>query len=575
MPFLIEDRRFTPNQFRCLRNAGRQTDSTRAVPVTPDYRASRSDRARESEHVATLPSSRRHGILSPVPSTISAPGQKSSIDAGQWILAPAPKQGVALERTSSCREQGISGIEVRSIDYVPRAERHGKTWQQAPFWFAGNFNFFTVAMGFIGPSLGLDFSSTVVAGTAGILFGTLFMALHASQGPDLGLPQMVQSRAQFGYRGVIVPLCGTLFTFVGFNVVDTVLVSQGLDRVVAWNPIYVAPGLAIVAIALAIYGYDWLHRVFRAIFWLSLPFYIVLSGAILHGGIESHQSPHLAFTWVGFAAQFAAGASYNITFAPYVSDYTRYLPRGRSRGALLASVYCGASLSAIWLTALGAWLAVSTGASDGMAAIYAAGNLTFTDGGGVFVFLSVAALAAAMGLNAYSGALTLVTAADAFTWVERTRRSRIVSVLLLAAIWLPVSTMVTQHAIGALYNALSMMLYLLVPWTAINLLDYFLIRGGRYAVPDLFKSDGIYGTWSWRGLTSYAIAFAGSVPFFNLPGLYEGPIARLLGGVDISWAPGLALAATTYLVVMRRFNVAAEAGMIQRSNETLEAPAME
>ena len=32
------------------------------------------------------------------------------------------------------------------------------------------------------------------------LIGTLFMAFHASQGPQLGLPQMIQSRGQFGYR---------------------------------------------------------------------------------------------------------------------------------------------------------------------------------------------------------------------------------------------------------------------------------------------------------------------------------------------------------------------------------------
>jgi hypothetical protein len=39
---------------------------------------------------------------------------------------------------------------------------------------------------------------------------TTFMALHASQGPHLGLPQMLQSRAQFGYRGVVVPLLAPL-----------------------------------------------------------------------------------------------------------------------------------------------------------------------------------------------------------------------------------------------------------------------------------------------------------------------------------------------------------------------------
>jgi hypothetical protein len=29
-------------------------------------------------------------------------------------------------------------IERRSIDYVPEDERHGKVWQQGPFWFLGN-----------------------------------------------------------------------------------------------------------------------------------------------------------------------------------------------------------------------------------------------------------------------------------------------------------------------------------------------------------------------------------------------------------------------------------------------------
>ena len=55
---------------------------------------------------------------------------------------------------------GISGIEVRSIDWIPDSERHGKVWHQGPFWFLGNFQYFTIPIGFIGPSLG----SVAVAG---------------------------------------------------------------------------------------------------------------------------------------------------------------------------------------------------------------------------------------------------------------------------------------------------------------------------------------------------------------------------------------------------------------------------
>jgi len=31
-----------------------------------------------------------------------------------------------------------TGVETRSIEYVPVSERHGKVWHLGPLWFAGN-----------------------------------------------------------------------------------------------------------------------------------------------------------------------------------------------------------------------------------------------------------------------------------------------------------------------------------------------------------------------------------------------------------------------------------------------------
>jgi NCS1 family nucleobase:cation symporter-1 len=47
-------------------------------------------------------------------------------------------------------------IEARSIDWVPDDERTGKLWHQAPLWFLGNFQYFSIPIGFIGPALGLS-----------------------------------------------------------------------------------------------------------------------------------------------------------------------------------------------------------------------------------------------------------------------------------------------------------------------------------------------------------------------------------------------------------------------------------
>src|SRR4249920_3842839 len=140
---------------------------------------------------------------------------------------------------------GLLGqIEVHSIDWIPDPERHGKVWQQTMLWFLGNFQYFTIPIGFVGPSLGLSLGWSILAGVLGIWFGTLFMAFHATQGPVFGLPQMIQTRAQLGYRGVVVALIAVLFTYMAFNVADQVLMSNGLHDTFGWNAHLVAAGTA-------------------------------------------------------------------------------------------------------------------------------------------------------------------------------------------------------------------------------------------------------------------------------------------------------------------------------------------
>ncbi len=304
-------------------------------------------------------------------------------------------------------------------------------------------------------------------------------------------------------------------------------------------------------------------------FWVSLPLYAIFTFAIFNGTIAPKPTGHIAFSWVAFAAQFAACAAYNITYAPYVSDYTRYLPRGKSRTGLVLSVYIGASLSAIWLLILGAWLATYFGASDGMVSTNDAGNMVFPHFGTLTVLVSVAALTATMGLNAYSGMLTLVTGIDSIVKITATKTIRIIGIGVLAVVWIGISLSLNGNAITALYDALSIMLYLLVPWTAVNLMDYFFVRKGHYAIADFFTPTGIYGAWDWRGISAYIIGFLASVPFFNLAGVYEGPVAKALGDVDISWAPGLLVAGLVYYAITRNVNLSAERPAIEASARRL------
>jgi nucleobase:cation symporter-1, NCS1 family len=465
--------------------------------------------------------------------------------------------------TETTRAPRASEIEVRSIDWVPDTERHGRLWHQAPLWFLGNFQYFSIPIGFIGPGLGLSLGWTAVAAAIGLIIGTTFMAFHASQGPRMGLPQMIQSRAQFGYRGVVVVLFATLFTYVAFNVTDQVLLGSGLNAAFGWNAHVVAVVATVGAALLAIYGHDWVHRAFRTILYVSLPLTTIVTIGILLGQAGGHApTTHYGFSWVAFMAQLSAAAAYNITYAPYVSDYSRYLPANTPAKAVIASVFVGAAGAAYWLIVLGAWLAIRLGAVDGLAGLQTAGNNVFNNLGNVVAFLSALALAATMGMNAYGGALSVLTGIDSFKPLKPTRTARIIAILALTVLWYVVGESISGGAVNTVFTALTLMLYLLVPWTATNLVDYFFVRRGHYAITELFRLDGLYGVWAWRGLTAYAVGFLFEIPFMVLPTLgnwsFTGFMVEKVNGIDIAWMVGLAVSSVTYLILARSLDLDAE-----------------
>jgi len=439
--------------------------------------------------------------------------------------------------------------EAHSIDPVPDSERRGSVGRQGLFWFAFNLQPVSLALGFVGPAMGLSLTWTVIASVAGLLLGTIFVAFHAIQGPRLGLPQMIQSRAQFGYRGVLIPLFATAFTFLGYNIVNISIAKEGMRTLYGFDPAVVAVVITAVGMVAAVFGHDLLHRAFRVAFWLSLPLWAALSAGLLLGRV--HHAPYVAggFTALAFASQFAVTASYAISGAPFVSDYTRYLSRDTHSTSMIAAVFIGTVASPIWLIPVGAWMALRLRTSDALAGIATAGNDTLPLLGDALVIVSIAVFAVMIGANTYSGVLTVVTAADSLRSVTPTRRLRVVTTVGFTAVSLLLG-LVLSDSTTTIDALLIIMLYLLVPWTAVNLTDYFLIRRGQYDIAALYTPDGEYGTWSTQGLIAYFAGIAAELPFAVLP-FYVGPAARALGRVDVAFVVGLAVSASLYVAMTR------------------------
>jgi nucleobase:cation symporter-1, NCS1 family len=280
------------------------------------------------------------------------------------------------------------GVEVRSIDYVPLSERHGKLWHLGPLWFMGNAQIATLAVGVVGVSAGGNLIWSLIAILAGVLIGTFFMAFHSAQGPQLGLPQMIQSRPQFGYIGALLVWLFAYLQYAGFNVFNTILAGQAGHTTIQLPEKLGIVIATLAAVAVALIGYDFIHRVEQGLTYT----FLLIFGVFTVGSIVTLALPAGAldlghFSATPFLTQFGVTAGYQISWAIYVSDYSRYLPPDVTVRRTFWWTYWGSGLGAVWLMGLGALLASAAGkAFDPVASIDKAANGIF-DGFGTIVLL--------------------------------------------------------------------------------------------------------------------------------------------------------------------------------------------
>jgi nucleobase:cation symporter-1, NCS1 family len=469
----------------------------------------------------------------------------------------------------------VSGLEVRSIDYVPLQERHGKLWHLGPLWFMSNAQIATLAVGLISITSGGNLIWSLISIVAGTVLGTFFMAFHSAQGPQLGLPQMIQSRPQFGYVGALLVWLFAYVQYAGFNVFNTILAGQAMSKTAHGGVKWWVVGITVVALVIALVGYDIIHRAEQ---FLTYTF-LVIFGVFTVGVLVTLHYPAGSFDlggfkWTPFLAQFGVVAGYQISWAIYVSDYSRYLPPGVTVRKTFYWTYFGSALGGAWLMILGALLAAWAGKGfDTIGSINAAGDKVFNGFGAVVLIFSALGLISVTALNMYGGSLTLISAVDSFRKIRPTVGARLATLAATAVLSLIGALSATSHFLENFNNFLLLVLYLFIPWTAVNLMDYYVVRRGHYAIAEIFNPHGIYGRWGWRGIIAYLVGFGAMVPFFSVGTLFTGPAAHALDGADISLFIGLPISGALYWWLARTIDVAGETELALAEAASLEAAA--
>jgi nucleobase:cation symporter-1, NCS1 family len=292
---------------------------------------------------------------------------------------------------------------------------------------------------------------------------------------------MIQSRGQFGFYGASFLFLAVFLLNFGFIAAQFVIQAQSMQGVVSTVsiPVWILI-LAVPAILIGIYGYKWVHRAAQVTaVVVGVTIVIMFFQALAYGSLPAQElsmsPPHLGL----FVAGVALLVIDMLSFGPFVSDYSRYLPKDVGAARVFCSIYLGNILATVAACAVGAYLAALL---PKLGTVGAVGKIS---GPWALVIMALS-LVNADTFNAYTGSFQILSLANMFRQLKASRATRIVPFLFTMAVGVVVAELGYKSFVNNLSNFLDVLLVIFIPWFAVNLTDYFLVRRAHYDVPSFF-----------------------------------------------------------------------------------------
>ncbi|MFJ9037033.1 purine-cytosine permease family protein [Streptomyces sp. NPDC102406] len=415
--------------------------------------------------------------------------------------------------------------EARGIAPVPEDARYGGAGRLFTVWFAPNLTMSGVFTGTVGIALGLDFATALAAVVLGTVLGAVPTAYLGTWGSRTGAGQLPLARLAFG-RGVVVP--GTLqwLSSIAWDALIGLFGADALARLCGW-PFWLGALVMMAAQgAFGALGYEAVHRLQK---WMTAVLAVALCALALrlaHTGVTpaGHGSAQGADRAGAFVLTTTIALSLAISWAPYASDFSRYLPRTTSAPRMFWCTLAGIVVSFTAVQTLGLW-----------------GASVFTDqtargvdtllGGGVIGSVGLLAVALAAlcsnAMNDYSGSLALQ--------VIGARLPRPLAAGLAALLGFPLALWMHAADTAARFQDVLLFVGYWIPgFVAVVLVDWLARARARAGAPLDLATELSRRRPSWPALLAFLAAFAATVPFMDTS-LYVGPVARALHGADLGY----------------------------------------
>ncbi|MFG2384047.1 purine-cytosine permease family protein [Streptomyces avermitilis] len=432
-------------------------------------------------------------------------------------------------------------VEGHGIEPVPENNRYGGAGRLFTVWFAPNLTMTGVFTGTIGIALGLDLATALAAVVLGTVVGAVPTAYLSTWGSRTGAGQLPLARLAFG-RAVAMPGILQWLSSVAWDALIGLFGGDALARLCGW-PFWL--GVLVMMAgqgALGVLGYEAIHRLQIVMTFVLAAAFALIAWRMLDGvHVAATGSAHGADRAGAFVLTSTIALSLALSWAPYASDFSRYLPRSTSRPRMFWCTLLGLVVSFVAVQALGLWGAsvLTDQTAAGVDQVLGGGAL------GAFGLLAVALAAlCSNAMNDYSGSLALQTAG--------VRVPRPVAAALAAALGFPlVLWMHAADTTARFQNVLLFVGYWIPGFVAIVVVDWIArARTREGAEIDLAAEAGRPQPW-WPPLMAFVAAFAAAVPFMDTS-LYVGPVADALHGADLSYYVAFLVALALYAPVRLR-----------------------
>ncbi len=443
--------------------------------------------------------------------------------------------------------QASRTLEIRSIDYIPQSERHGGLLSQFTLWLSANLQITAIITGALAVVFGGDVYWSLIGLLLGQFLGGAVMALHAAQGPQLGLPQMISSRVQFGVYGAMLPIIAVCLMYVGFTASGCLLAGQAVGQLLHIDGVWAVVGFGALIVIVTQLGYRIIHTLGRIASIVGVLSFLYLFTRLFANQPIGILLTNRHFAWDTFLLAMSLSASWQIAYGPYVADYSRYLPRSTSVSGVITAVGLGSIVGSQISMTFGVLAAALAGPGFAHHEVTFIVGLGGTAGIAALLYASIAfGKVTVTALNSYGSFMSMATMISGFRRTTRVSiQHRFYYILLMVSASCLLAILGRHSFLQAFESFILCLLAVFTPWSAINLVDFYVFTRSRYDVPALSNPDGRYGRWNWTGISIYMIGVLIQMPFIATA-FYTGPLVASLGGVDISWIVGLVVPAILY-----------------------------